>query len=87
MAFFRNYIIYLPRIIAIILLAATGSGIVIADNVEVKGVVFDSRSREPVPYAAVALTTTPGGTLTDDAGRFSLRSYSQTDSVRVTVMG
>lgn len=87
MAFFRNYIIYLPRIIAIILLAATGSGIVIADNEEVKGVVFDSRSREPVPYAAVALTTTPGGTLTDDAGRFSLRSYSQTDSVRVSVMG
>ncbi len=87
MAFFRNYIIYLPRIIAIILLAATGSGIVIADNVEVKGVVFDSRSREPVPYAAVALTTTPGGTLTDDAGQFSLRSYSQTDSVRVSVMG
>ena len=87
MAFFRNYIIYLPRIIAIILLAATRSGIVIADNVEVKGVVFDSRSREPVPYAAVALTTTPGGTLTDDAGRFSLRSYSQTDSVRVSVMG
>ncbi len=87
MTFFRNYIIHLPRIIAIILLAATRSGIVIADNVEVKGVVFDSRSREPVPYAAVALTTTPGGTLTDDAGRFSLRSYSQTDSVRVSVMG
>ena len=39
------------------------------------------------PYAAVALTTTPGGTLTDDAGQFSLRSYSQTDSVRVSVMG
>ena len=87
MTFFRNYIIHLLRIIAIMLLAATGSGIVIADNVEVKGVVFDSRSREPVPYAAVALTTTPGGTLTDDAGQFSLRSYSQTDSVRVSVMG
>lgn len=58
-----------------------------ADNVEVKGVVFDSQSREPVPYAAVALTTTPGGTLTDDRGRFSLHSYSLADSIRVSVMG
>lgn len=69
------------------LLVATGSAIVMADNVEVKGVVFDSQSREPVPYAAVALTTTPGGTLTDDRGRFSLHSYSLADSIRVSVMG
>ena len=63
------------------------SGIAVAENIEVKGTVFDSSSREPVPYAAVALTATPGGTLTDDHGRFSLRSYSMADSVRVSVMG
>jgi hypothetical protein len=75
------------RMVAAVAAFVIGVQCALAYSFEVKGVVFDSQSREPIPYAAVALTTTPGGTLTDDHGRFSLFSYSMADSLRINVMG
>ncbi len=62
-------------------ITATARGIV------VRGTVRDSISGEPVAYAAVALTTTPAGTMTDERGRYSITSYAASDSLKVSLMG
>ena len=53
----------------------------------IKGIVLDSVTRQPVPYAALLVPSTGAGTLTDDKGEFFIRCSSRPDSVRVSVMG
>lgn len=55
--------------------------------VEVEGLVVDSLTREPVPYAAVLLTGTSRGVLCDDAGRFALSTARNYSGVTVSTMG
>ena len=43
-----------------------------AETVTVTGVVRDSLTREPIPFATVMLRGTDRGTLTDDNGRYSI---------------
>lgn len=61
--------------------------ILCAQSVQLRGVVVDSVSGEPVPYVAISLTGTPVGTLTDDHGRFNIHSYVHRDSIRASVIG
>lgn len=53
----------------------------------VSGVVVDSITGEPVPYAAVLLTATDRGALTDADGFFSLTTALPFKGVQVSVMG
>lgn len=53
----------------------------------VSGVVVDSITGEPVPYAAVLLTATDRGALTDADGFFSLTTARPFKGVQVSVMG
>ena len=54
----------------------------------VSGVVRDSLTREPIPFATVVLTGTERGVLTDDDGRYSITtSLTAWDSIRASAMG
>lgn len=55
--------------------------------VTVSGVVRDSISKEPVPYAAVVLTGTDRGELTDEKGRFSIKTAKPFSSLSVSAIG
>lgn len=56
-------------------------------NVTVKGVVRDSVSREPVPFATVMLKGTERGVLTDDKGRYTITTSLPFDSVFASAIG
>ncbi len=51
------------------------------------GIVLDSVSGEPVPYASVMLKSAGWGKLTDDNGRFIISSPATGDSLIVSAMG
>ncbi len=58
-----------------------------AQGVTLTGVVRDSVTGEPVPFATVLLCGTDRGTLTDDNGRYSLTTALPFDSVQGAAMG
>ena len=60
---------------------------VLAKGVQVRGVVLDSLTNMPVSYAAIALTSTPAGTMTNERGQFGIVSYAPDDSLRVSLLG
>lgn len=74
------------RIIIFLLLLLT-AGSAISRNITVKGVVRDSVSNAPVPFASILLKGTDRGALTDDNGRYSLVTALPFDSVMVSAMG
>ena len=74
------------RIIIFLLLLLT-AGSAISRNITVKGVVRDSVSKAPVPFASILLKGTDRGALTDDNGRYSLVTALPFDSVMVSAMG
>lgn len=53
----------------------------------IAGLVRDSLSHEPVPYAAVFLKGTERGVLADEKGRFDIRSASRNANLTVSSMG
>ncbi len=58
------------------------------DNVlKVWGVVVDSLSHQPVPYAAVFLGGTQRGTLTNEHGRFEILTTHPFSSIEISAMG
>ena len=59
----------------------------VALNVTVSGVVTDSLSHEPVPFATVMLKGTDRGVLTDDSGNYSVTTALPFDSVLVSAIG
>ncbi len=76
---FRTYIYVL--IMWISALPALGQ------NVTVRGVVSDSLSHEPIPYASVLLLGTDRGALTDENGRFSITTGLHFTGIQVAAMG
>ena len=58
-----------------------------AETVTVTGVVRDSLTREPIPFATVMLRGTDRGTLTDDNGRYSITTAIRWDSIQASAMG
>lgn len=57
------------------------------ENIVVRGVVRDSITRNPVPFASVALTGTSKGVLTDEYGRYTIVSSVPFDSVVASALG
>lgn len=77
-----------PRLrIIIILVYILSSFSVAAVNVTVTGVVRDSISQEPVPFATVMLKGTERGVLTDDAGRYTISTSLSFDSIFASAIG
>ena len=58
-----------------------------AETVTVTGVVRDSLTREPIPFATVMLRGTDRGTLTDDDGRYTITTAIRWDSIQASTMG
>lgn len=56
-------------------------------NVTVRGVVRDSLTREPIPFASVLLKGTDRGVLTDDKGRYTVVTALPFDSVMGSSLG
>lgn len=59
----------------------------VAQTVTLSGVVRDSLTREPVPFASVLLKGTDRGVLTDDNGRYRISTALKFDSVQSSAMG
>ena len=54
----------------------------------IRGVVRDSHSEEPVPFASVIFSGSGAGSLTDSTGSFSLRYENwPSDSLIITCVG
>lgn len=63
------------------------SGTIAPAATTVRGVVRDSVSREPIPYAAIFLQGTERGVLADENGRFEVTTAQSPPAVAVTSMG
>lgn len=63
------------------------SGTVAPAATTVRGVVRDSVSREPIPYAAIFLQGTERGVLADENGRFEVVTAQSSPAVAVISMG
>lgn len=53
---------------------------------ELKGIVIDAKTKEPLPYVNYSVSSMIGGT-TDDSGRFEFAVNSKTDSVVFSYLG
>jgi len=53
----------------------------------ITGLVTDAKNGEPVPFASVALVGKRVGTITDEKGRYTLRTNVLSDSLVVSSMG
>lgn len=54
---------------------------------QLKGVVLDSISNEPIPFAAVLLIGSERGTLTNESGQFNISTNSDFNSLEISAMG
>jgi len=60
----------------------------IAQNInEVKGIIIDNKTNEPIPFVSVADSKTNKGTSTDFSGTFILSSETSIDSITVSYIG
>ncbi len=84
MTFFRNLL--LSFIIATGCLAVSGAVRPFAAT-HVHGVVTDSVTGEPVEFATVYLIGTGRGELTDERGRYDIRTNLAFDSIEISAMG
>lgn len=75
-------------IISLVILTLCGAGLSFGQTITVSGIVRDSLTREPIPFASVLLLGTDRGSLTDDDGRYSITtSLTDWDSIRASAMG
>ncbi len=58
-----------------------------AQNITISGVIRDSISHKPVPYATILLLGTDRGELTGENGKFSIATALYCNKVRVAAMG
>lgn len=58
-----------------------------AQTINIKGVVRDSLTRKPIPFASVYLKGTERGVLTDEKGRFAITTLLKADSITASSMG
>ena len=58
-----------------------------AQTTTVSGRVIDAETKEPLPFVTINFKGTKIGTLSDDAGNFSLETYFATDSLRFALIG
>ena len=53
----------------------------------IKGVLVDSISHEPLPFAAIFLKGSDQGTMTDENGEFDIRTNVNFINVSISLMG
>ncbi len=71
-----------------ILFTAFACGVSInAQTTQLRGVVRDSVTHEPIPYVALFLEGTDNGVLSEENGTFKLSSPQKATELRVSVMG
>ncbi len=58
-----------------------------ADNLTISGTVRDASTHEPIPFATILLMGSDRGTLTDDAGKYTITTALSFDSIRSGAMG
>lgn len=78
--------VLLPMLMCLIAVA-TESGAVHHPQTHLRGVVRDSLSHEPVPYAAVFLVGSSRGVLADEHGRFEIITQKPFSLVRTSAVG
>ncbi|WP_290379428.1 DUF5686 and carboxypeptidase-like regulatory domain-containing protein [uncultured Muribaculum sp.] len=83
----KSIIWHIRHLLLAIILMSLSNICVLAKGVQVRGVVLDSLTNMPVSYAAIALTSTPAGTMTNERGQFGIVSYAPDDSLRVSLLG
>lgn len=71
----------------LLVLAMAGSFCSQSQTVVIKGVVRDSVTKSPLTNASVSLKNQPGGTRTNQAGRFSIPMDRQTGDLTITIIG
>jgi hypothetical protein len=59
----------------------------ISNNTIIRGSVIDAKTREPIPYANVALENTTVGTLTDLKGNYSITTVATSYRVKFSFVG
>lgn len=79
---FRPLLRFILLLVFLLTLATAG-----AATVTVRGVVRDSVSREPIPFASVLLKGTDRGVLTDDNGKYTIVTSLPFDSIFVSSIG
>lgn len=60
---------------------------VLSQSTIVQGVVFDSATTEPIPFAKIKFTNGKGGGISDEQGFFFIQSTDPSDSVEVAFIG
>ncbi len=78
---------WLTRTVLLCLSLMTVSSAVNARGVTVRGIVRDSISKEPIPFASVLLKGTDRGVLADDKGRYTIVCSLPFDSVLASSLG
>lgn len=58
-----------------------------AQGIEVRGVVKDKSTQEPITMASVIIKGTTIGTVTDSDGKFSIKAPSETETLEVAFIG
>lgn len=76
----------LALILSFAFICFSASNINSADR-RINGIVVDSLSHDPVPFASVKLKSAGWGKLTDGSGKFSLEGIQKGDTVVVSAMG
>lgn len=75
------------RIVFAVIMSVTAPAMLGANGYDISGVVVDSASNEPVPFASVKLIKSGKGKVTDKRGRFTIKSVQPGDTLIVTAMG
>ena len=58
-----------------------------SSNTIIKGTVTDAKTKEPIPYASVALENTTTGTLTDIKGNYNIVTIATSYKIRFSFVG
>src|SRR3972149_12101990 len=59
----------------------------LAQTLKIRGRIFDAATKEPVPFASIALNDGIHGTISDINGAFFLEKKTDADSVYISCMG
>ncbi len=60
---------------------------VYAQTTAVKGVITDGKTNQPLPFVSVAFNGNPTGTITDAAGKYSLRTTKTFTQIKISFIG
>ena len=74
-------------LLAIVIMSMAGISARAQSTITLNGIVRDSLTHEPIPYAAVFLKGSDRGGLTDEDGRFKIVTAKNFTAIEVSSMG